>query len=55
MKRKQELTEIEVFKTREKYKNFVKTSMIPFVTIDTTRNNQERCRKIILQKMIRWF
>jgi len=34
VKRKQELTEIEVFKTIEKYKNFVKTSMIPFVTID---------------------
>ena len=55
VKRKQELTEIEVFKTIEKYKNFVKSSGIPFVEIDTTENNQEQCKKIVLQNIGRGF
>ena len=52
VKRKQELTEIEVFKTIEKYRNFVKYSGIPFVEIDTTENNQEQCKKIVLQNIL---
>lgn len=55
VKRKQELTEIEVLKTIEKYRNFVKSSGIPFIEIDTTENNQEQCRKIVLQNIGRGF
>lgn len=55
VKRKKELTEIEVFKTIEKYRNFVKSSGIPFIEIDTTENNQEQCRKIVLQNIGRGF
>lgn len=51
MKRKQELTEIEVLKTIEKYRNFVKCSGIPFIKIDTTENDQEQCKEIVLQNI----
>ena len=51
VKRKQELTEIEVLKTIEKYRNFLKYSGIPFVEINTTENNQEQCKEIVLQNI----
>ena len=51
VKRKQELTETEVLKTIEKYRNFVKCSGIPFVEIDTTENDQEQCKEIVLQNI----
>jgi len=51
VKRKQELTEIEVLKTIEKYRNFVKCSGIPFIKIDTTENDQEQCKEIVLQNI----
>ena len=51
VKRKQELTEIEVLKTIEKYSNFAKSSGIPFVEIDTTENNQVQCKEIVLQNI----
>jgi len=51
VKRKQELTEIEISKTIDKYRNFVKCSGIPFVEIDTTENNQEQCKEIVSQNI----
>lgn len=47
--RKKELTEKDVARTIKRYRDFLKSKKIRFSEINTTENNKEECKKIILK------